>query len=117
MPWRGKAFAAGSAQGRNRFVAGARRPFRVLWPGLDDRPDGDGGFTAFAFDTTIGPSATHPETAVLRLDYARPSSPWPVRLVLDELVEVGDGQHLGQALVWWRGRRRRAAWFALEPPR
>jgi hypothetical protein len=38
-------------------------------------------------------------------------------LVLDELVAVGDGQHLGQTLVWWRGRRRRAAWFALELPR
>ncbi|MGH2636484.1 MAG: hypothetical protein ACRDHU_10125, partial [Actinomycetota bacterium] len=71
---------------------------------------------AFGFETSLGPSVTDPGTSVLRLDYARPGSPWPVRLVLDELVEVGDGQHLGQALVSWRGRYRRAAWFALERP-
>jgi hypothetical protein len=52
----------------------------------------------------------------LRIDYGPEGSPWPVGLLLDELVAVGDGQHLGQALVRWRGRLRRAAWFALEPP-
>jgi hypothetical protein len=115
LPWSGKTFAAGS--GRNRFPPSARPFLRLLWPGYRDHRPGDArGFTAFAFETSVGPSSLDPTTTVLRLDYSSTGSPWPVRLVLDELVAVGDGQHLGQALVRWGGRLRRAAWFALEAP-
>jgi hypothetical protein len=89
----------------------------VLWPGYDDFvPESDRGFTAFRFATTVGPSVTDPSVSVLKIDYDHPDSPWPVRLILDELVLVGDGQHLGQALMRWGGRFRRVAWFALEVP-
>jgi hypothetical protein len=117
MPWEGKAFAPERAEGRNRFD-GAARPFlRALWPGYRDLlPDGSGGFTAFRFDTGVGESATARGLEVLRLDYDHPDSPWPARLTLDELVEVGGGQYLGQALMRWGGGYRRIAWFALEPP-
>lgn len=117
LPWTGKLLGPEAGEGRNRFAGGARPWLRLLWPGYRDLvPDGSGGFTAFRFDTSVGPSATDPSTFVLRIDYAHPDSPWPIRLVLDELVHVGGGQHLGQALVRWRGRLRRAAWFALEAP-
>lgn len=115
MPWTGKAFDPEAKEGRNRFVPSARPFIRVTWPGYRDlRPAEDGGFTAFRFDTSVGPSATSPDLTVLRIDYASPQSPWPVRLVLDELIAVGDGQHLGQALMRRRGRFRRVAWFALQ---
>lgn len=114
MPWTGKAFEPDAKQGRNRFVRSARPFIRILWPWYRDlRPD-DGGFTAFRFDTSVGPSATFPGVSVLRIDYDDPTTPWPVRLVLDELVEVGDGQYLGQALMRWRGRFRRVTWFSLQ---
>jgi hypothetical protein len=116
LPWKGKAFSPSDAQGRNRFAASSR-PFFRLWPGYRDLvPEGDGEFTAFRFATTVGPSVTDPSVSVLKIDYDHPDSPWPVRLILDELVHVGDGQHLGQALMRWGGRYRRVAWFALEPP-
>jgi hypothetical protein len=116
MPWTGKTFDATGSAGQNRFVGSARPWFRLYWPSYRDlAPDGSGGFTAFRFETSVGPSRSVPALEVLRLDYRLPESPWLVRDVLDELVEVGDGQHLGQALLWWRGRLRRAAWFALEP--
>lgn len=116
MPWTGKTFDATASAGRNWFVRSARAWFRLYWPSYRDLvPDGSGGFTAFRFETSVGPSQGVPTVEVLRLDYRLPESPWLVRDVLDELVEVGDDQHLGQALLWWRGRFRRAAWFALEP--
>lgn len=113
MPWRGKTFDPSAREGRNRFVQSARPWVRLVWPAYRDlRPDDSAGFTSFRFDTSVGPSATAPEVSVLRLDYA--SCPWPVRLVLDELVDVGEGRHLGQALMRWRGRFRRVAWFSLQ---
>jgi hypothetical protein len=117
MPWMGKSFAPADARGRNRFASSSRTFFRLWWPGYRDLvPEGDAELTAFGFATTVGPSVTDPSVAVLKIDYDHPDSPWPVRLILDELVHVGDGQHLGQALVRWGGRFRRVAWFALEPP-
>lgn len=115
MPWTGKAFDLDGKEGRNRFARSARPFIRAMWPRYRDLiPGDDGGFTAFRFDTGVGPSAITPDVSVLRIDYAHPGSPWPVRLVLDELVAVGDGQHLGQALMRWRGRFHRVAWFALQ---
>jgi hypothetical protein len=115
LPWLGKSFDADAKQGRNRFVRSARPFIGVFWPGYRAfTSEHDGVFSAFAFDTSVGPSTTDPSVSVLRIDYAG-TSPWPVRLVLDELVDVGDGEHLGQALMRWRGRSRRVAWFALRP--
>jgi hypothetical protein len=117
MPWTGKAFDPHMKEGRNRFTGWARPFFRALWPGYRDLvTDGPRGFTAFRFDTSVGESVTVPGVPVLKIDYAHPDSPWPVRLVLDELVHVGDGQHLGQALMRVGGRYRRVAWFALQVP-
>jgi hypothetical protein len=115
MPWTGKAFDPQMKEGRNRFVGWSRLLFRVVWPRYRDlRDDGVRDFTAFRFDTTIGESVTVPGVSVLKIDYDHADSPWPIRLILDELVHVGDGQHLGQALMRWRGRYRRVAWFALS---
>ncbi len=115
LPWRGKTFRPDDAEGRNRFVRSSRPFFRVLWPRYRDHvTHDDGGFTAFRFDTSVGSSVTHPGVSVLRIDYDHPACPWPVRSILDELVHVGEGQHLGQALVRVGGRFRRVAWFALE---
>ena len=117
LPWRGKAFDPAMKQGRNRFVDSARPFFRLLWPGYDDlQPEGPGAFTAFRFDTSLGESVTAPGLAALRIAYDHPDSPWPIRLILDELVHVGDGQHLGQALMRRSGGFRRVAWFALQVP-
>ena len=115
LPWTGKAFDVSASEGRNRFVHASRPFFRVLWPGYRDlQDDGIGGdFTAFRFDTRAGDSVTVPGLPVLKIDYDHPDSPWPVRLILDELVHVGEGQHLGQALLRIRGGFRRVAWFAL----
>jgi hypothetical protein len=115
MPWRGKTFDADG--GANLLTAGGRRAARLCWPayaGMVARPDAT--VAAFRFRTSTGPSAVPPGVDVLRLDYrdVEENPQWPVRRILDELVAVGPGLYLGQALLHWRGRLRRAAWFSLE---
>ena len=80
--------------------------------------DEEGGLhSAFRFLTSTGPSAFTPGVEVLRIDYrdVAENPRWPIRKILDELVQVDDTHYLGQALLEFRGSLRRAAWFALEP--
>lgn len=117
LPWLGKTFAAAEGDGRNLLTPGGARAVRVTLPlyrGL--RPETGGRWSGFPFATSVGESAVVPGVEVLRIDYRdiAENPAWPVRRVLDELVEIEDGSYLGQALVHWRGRLRRAAWFALD---
>jgi hypothetical protein len=116
MPWRGKTFNPEAKEGRNLFTPGFRIVMRVLWPGYDiEYPEGDRGFSTFSFTTWEGPSAFTPGGAdVLKIDYEHPQSPWLIRDILDELVQIEDGLYLGQALLRVRGRLHRAAWFELR---
>lgn len=116
MPWRGKTFDSETNSGRNIFSAGAGTLMRLTLPNYRPVDLGDGRCGAFAFKTSLGPSAISAGVDVLRIDYRDvPENPkWPVRKVLDELVEVGDGTFLGQALMEFRGSLRRVAWFSLQ---
>jgi hypothetical protein len=116
MPWKGKVFDAEAKEGRNVFTQGAAVPIRLLWPRYDDRrAGGPGRLTTFPFSTWEGPSRiTSGAETVMMIDYARPGSPWLVREVVDELVQIDDGLFLGQALLRWRGEPRRVAWFELR---
>jgi hypothetical protein len=116
MPWKGKTFRPSSAEGRNIFTNASRPLVRVVWPRYRDfRPIAPGRYTTFRFVTHTGPSRLFPELSVLRIDYDIPDDPaFIIRRVLDELVEVGPGLFLGQALLRVRGQWKRAAWFSLE---
>ena len=114
-PWKGKEFSRHAAEGVNLFTPGGRRAIRVTFPRYAGLGDGEEGASAFRFETSVGPSVTHPGLTVLRLDYdSVEENPSLVRGVLDELVQVDDGLFLGQALMRRRGRFRRVAWFSLE---
>ena len=117
MPWLGKTFDHAAGTGRNDFTAGAGRLMRVALPRYRELMVEDTRrSSAFVFRTSAGPSALDPGTTVLRIDYRDvPENPSrSIRRVLDELVAIDDGLFLGQALLDWRGRLRRAAWFSLE---
>jgi hypothetical protein len=116
MPWRGKTFEAEAHEGRNVFSSRGRFVAGLVWPryrsierfapGLD---------TAFRFVTSPGESAVSEGAPVLRIDYDLSDNPtWPIRRVLDELVQVDEGLFLGQALLRMGDRWRRMAWFSLE---
>jgi hypothetical protein len=118
MPWKGKVFDAAARRGRNLFTSAVRPMLRMTIPAHPVLGAGPGRCTAFPFLTSVGGSAVLPGVEVLRIDYRDvPENPrWPVRRTLDELVDIGDGRYLGQALLEWHGRLRRAAWFELTSP-
>lgn len=116
MPWKGKIFHASSASGWNWFADSARGVTRLVFPTYegvtDDRP---GTFKAFRFRTTPGRSELLPDVKVLRIDYDLPENPgWPIRRIVDELVQIGEDVYLGQALLRGGKGWLRVAWFALE---
>ncbi len=116
MPWKGKIFDTATASGWNWFADSARGLVRLLFPnyeGID--ADLPGTFSAFRFHTDDGPSRLLTNVRVLRVDYDLSENPsWPIRRIIDELVQVGDDVYLGQALVRRDTEWLRAAWFALE---
>jgi hypothetical protein len=119
MPWRGKTFSREAPEGTNLFTRGGGIATRVWFPGYRGlHEDPELGTTAFRFRTDIGPSAFTPGLEVLRIDYrnVRENPGWPVRRVLDELVQIGPELYLGQALLWWGNAPKRVAWFSLESP-
>ena len=116
MPWKGKAFDAEAKEGRNLFTSSFRPVQHALWPGYDiDYPEGDRRYSTFSFTTWEGSSRFTPGgTNVLKIDYEHPQSPWLIRDILDELVQIEDGLFLGQALLRIRGKLHRVAWFELR---
>jgi hypothetical protein len=116
MPWKGKTFDADAKEGRNIFTAAFRSPLRLIWPRYrDERGFGPRRFTTFRFTTRNGPGTLDPGVAVFKIDYDVPESPsFLIGDILDEVVRIDDGLYLGQALLSWRGRFRRVAWFQLE---
>ncbi len=97
FPWRGKSFAHTSdaaGGGDNRVVA--------------DR------FHLFKFDTFVGPSRAGNFDAV-QLDYDKPSNPFFIRAIKDEVRELRPGLWLGQAyLVVGKSQPRLVLYFGLE---
>ena len=118
MPWLGKSFDPESKDGRNIFSSSFGPIRRLLWPSVElDQPAGPGRFTTFPFTTWEGPSASGQGAAdVLKIDYEHPQSPWLIRDILDELVQLDAGLFLGQALLRIRGDLHRVAWFELRGP-
>lgn len=117
MPWRGKSFSRQAAEGVNLFTVGGRRAIRTAFPRYRGLGDDEEGTSAFRFLTSIAPSVSHPGVTVLRLDYRGvPENPsFPMRRMVEELVQIDHGLYLGQTLITWGGRPHRVAWFSLEP--
>ncbi|MDP8927901.1 MAG: hypothetical protein M3O70_04795 [Actinomycetota bacterium] len=116
MPWKGKIFDATGASGWNWFADSARGVVRLFFPNYEGVSDDHAGtFTAFRFRTTPARSQLLADVEVLRIDYDLPENPsWPVRQIVDELVRIGDGTYLGQALLRRGKGWVRVGWFALE---
>jgi hypothetical protein len=77
-------------------------------------PSGPRRYRAFPFRTEVGPGVADRDCTVLRIIYDARPNPWPVRRVLDELVDCGDGVYLGKAHGrQLNGQWRLVAYFAL----
>jgi hypothetical protein len=117
MPWLGKTFDAGRAEGDNLFSNDSLWLVRVTLPFYRHVwKDGPRQYHAFRFRTSVGPGKFDSDRAVLRIDYDLPENPSVnVRRVLDELVQVDEGLYLGKAhFQWWWGRWSTVAFFMLR---
>lgn len=74
--WLGKSFNAAAKTGINRFSDGNR----------------------YAFTTYAGQGLTDNQ-AVIKIDYNQNSNPWWLRLVTDEIVQVGPNEYLGKIQI------------------
>jgi hypothetical protein len=95
FPWRGKSFmpqTADRGEGVNRVIS--------------DR------WRLFTFGTFVGPSRAGAFDAV-QLDYDRPSNPFFIRAVKDEIRELRPGLWLGQAWLKTKASERLVLYFGL----
>jgi hypothetical protein len=121
MPWIGKRFDSASQTGSNVLTASAKLAVKVLWPGYELEPTGDGNYVAFRFTTYADPGKLDPDIEALKIDYDFDDNPsFLIRDILDELVEIVPGAHLGKALLR-TGEESQPKWnlvgyFALQPP-
>lgn len=118
LPWKGKRFAPeGGGDNIWQRFPGPVDPLFWRLNGLlrwEAAPYGPRRYRAFPFRTETGPGLADLDRTVLRIIYDARPNPWPVRRVLDELVDCGDGVYLGKAHGRdLRGRWRLAAYFAL----
>ncbi len=77
VSWLGKKMTAPDNAGINVFSDGDRYPFA----------------------TSVGPGLRDMDIQVLKIQYDVPGNPWWLRLVLDEMVQVGLGKYLGKVNV------------------
>ena len=56
----------------------------------------DGNTDAYYFKTSTGRGLKDQDTTVFKLDYDSPENPFLIRIILDEMVEVGPQEFLGK---------------------
>ena len=117
MPWKGKFLIAAESRGDNIFSAKWRTVLGLAFPFYKGNRDyGNDAFRAFIFDTSIAQGKVDTDRHVFRIDYDRPDNPaQSIRRIIDEIVEVRDGVHLGKVhFRWWWGTWQMIGYFALR---
>lgn len=96
-PWLGKSFDAGSHLGFNIFTPHGAALLKILSPFYKRfAVNREGNTDAFYFQTRIAPGLKDKEVSVFKLDYDAPENPFPIRIILDEIVEIAPEQFLGK---------------------
>ncbi len=116
MPWKGKHLSQEQEQGDNVFAARDRLALRLAFPFYDHiRPAGPDTIRAFTFRTSVRAGRVDPDRRVFNIDYDIPENPGTIRRIVDELMQVDEGVHLGKIhFKWWCGRWQMIGYFALR---
>jgi hypothetical protein len=116
MPWLGKTLDPQARTGVNRFLptTSTRFALKALFPSYAPERELPDHLDCFPFRTWVGPGRLDPTHEVLKIDYDFEANPALVRRILDELVQVGPGHYLGQALMRVAQRHHRVAYFTLR---
>lgn len=96
-PWLGKSFDSPNHLGFNIFTQFGAKLLKVLAPFYQKfRKDEANNTEAFNFRTRTEAGLKDPNINVIKLDYDAPENPFPIRIVLDEIVEIAPEQFLGK---------------------
>lgn len=96
-PWLGKSFVASSSLGFNIFMPKGAALLKIIMPlykkfSLNKNGDTD----AFYFQTRTEAGLKNKDMDVIKLDYDAPENPFPIRIILDEIVEIAPDEFLGK---------------------
>ena len=97
VPWLGKSFIAKDNLGFNIFTPTGAGILKILAPFYKRfSKNTEGNTDAFYFQTRAEAGLKDKETSVIKLDYDAPENPFPIRIILDEIVEIAPEQFLGK---------------------
>ncbi len=113
LPWRGKYFYAKKNMGENLLPLSAEKLLRWKFGINNIGKKESNGFHAFPFKTSFE-KGSKDNIKVLRLDYDLIQNPQRVRMIVDELVEVGKNSYLGKAYIVENNDPRLVAFFRLR---
>jgi len=96
-PWLGKSFESENAKGFNIFTPSGAALLKIMTPFYKlFWLNADGNTNAYYFNTSTGPGFKDTGLDVFKLDYDSPENPFLIRIILDEMVEVGPQEFLGK---------------------
>jgi len=96
-PWLGKSFVAGDKFGFNIFMPKGAVLLKILMPLYKKfSTNANGDTDAFYFQTRTDTGLKDKAVKVSKLDYDAPENPFPIRIILDEIVEIAPDRFLGK---------------------
>jgi hypothetical protein len=96
-PWLGKSFVAADNLGFNIFMAKSVPLLKTIMPLYKKfSRNANGDTDAFYFQTRTEAGLKDKNIDVIKLDYDAPENPFPIRIILDEIVEIAPEQFLGK---------------------
>jgi hypothetical protein len=97
VPWLGKSFERENERGFNIFTPIGASLLKIMTPLYKlFRLNKDGNTNAYYFKTSTGAGFKDKEIETFKLDYDSPENPFLIRIILDEIVEVGPQEFLGK---------------------
>ncbi len=97
VPWLGKSFERDNSKGFNIFTPAGATLLKIFTPFYKlFRKNSDGNTDAYHFDTSTGPGFRDKQIETFKLDYDSPENPLLIRIILDEIVQLDNGEYLGK---------------------
>lgn len=97
VPWLGKSFESENDLGFNIFTPKGASLLKMMTPFYQKfRENSDGNTEAYYFKTSTGEGFKDKNIETFKLDYDAPENPFLIRIILDEIVEVGPEEFLGK---------------------
>ena len=97
VPWMGKSFESANSKGFNIFTPAGASLLKIMTPFYKlFRNNADGNTDAYYFKTSTSQGFKDTRIETFKLDYDDPENPFLIRIILDEMVQLENGEYLGK---------------------